>query len=317
MPTDPRQPLAIHEASHAVAIHFLEPRGTLSHVTIIPDPERGRSGNATLRALAQPSQEAVVNRVVTQLAGAAAEAMWTGDEIGARAHSKVDEATVRQLLATIGPDLFEPLRTRAEEFAVERWSEINTVAAALLERQTLSGTEVANILRVDSADPLRSAGRGGRTMPLRLDDPSQDHRLYLGTPRVDEEELPSLHQLEADVRRVVGPAASARTVRLHTDALCGEREAFRQVYLDNLAKDVARERGDVRTDATEARIDSKTAALKQKLESEQAWRLPLEGRLDSEAAAPPRQVCGDAKAAFTRRLRETESEWRQPLSGRP
>jgi ATP-dependent Zn protease len=150
---------AYHEAGHAVAHYLLRRAGRLREVTIIPDAQRGTLGRAP-RSTApsdlddRPWSDLVKVRLqheaMVLLAGGIAERRFAGqaDHVGTRS----DYARAADFALTISGSehaadvLLDWLGTVTEDLVADRWPAIEAVAAALLERRTLSAKDVDELV---------------------------------------------------------------------------------------------------------------------------------------------------------------------------
>jgi ATP-dependent Zn protease len=139
--------IAYHEAGHAVIGMRLRLR--LKHVTIRPDLcTYGLAHFKFVRA------SDVEKRAITAVAGPLAEKKHLG-----RNGNLGNSAEYRSVISEIcfpsdrqAKAWRSQLRVRAQTLVNDRWAEIEKVAAALLERETLTGAQVGKIIRQELSD---------------------------------------------------------------------------------------------------------------------------------------------------------------------
>ncbi len=148
---------AYHEAGHFVAQYRLTPDDGTERVSIVPGegtlghhaPASGLEDHFRLRdGVAEYDPAAVEAEIVILYAGAAADLhLDPSREEEVRAGAGSDDAKAAELLRDhLGRNRERDLRQRAADFVAEHWREIEAVAAELLERKTLNGTEAELIL---------------------------------------------------------------------------------------------------------------------------------------------------------------------------
>jgi cell division protease FtsH len=184
MPEDQRRQIAYHEAGHAVAVHYYRPEKRIVRATII-----GRGGGTLgfVQPIAQFEEHVrplrtIAADIMVSLAGHIATKVFLG-EYWTGAYS--DFAKVRgdlihlASLGYFGPPLKDPgamfngefhsremagfwtdLQEQCERFVYMHHHEVEAVAQALLEKATLSGVEV---LQVMEQARLRLAAQNGHT----------------------------------------------------------------------------------------------------------------------------------------------------------
>ena len=159
MPRTSKQTIAYHEAGHAVADHVLgfkikdvtivPKEGTLGAVTSLrPWRFSDRSG-VTLKSIAH-----FHGRIISALAGKESQRRFSPKSI--RTHQAAsDYDTVGDLLLRLHGEeteaslAFKYLQARTRNLVShpQKWRQIQDLASALLEHQTLSGQEVKAVLR--------------------------------------------------------------------------------------------------------------------------------------------------------------------------
>jgi len=159
-----REAIAYHEAGHAVVAYALGCPFVL--VTIVPDLSLLMEGGLKWDGLAQsevlrigPSESSVDRAITMSFAGAAAEARFTGqefDQVWLDTGCAGDREGVNRIIMAITRMHHVPLgqvtmrvlsqAPDAERLIAERWVEVEAVAGALLERQTLSHAEVESVI---------------------------------------------------------------------------------------------------------------------------------------------------------------------------
>jgi ATP-dependent Zn protease len=160
---------AYHEAGHAVVADRLG--YGFSTVSIIPDADDATHGRIVFSCpvlasdpnlgLTLRQEERVRNNIVVTLAGGIAEERFCGkptDEITLGTQSDRDSVTdlaFRMAGSTAECQaLLDWLATRADNIVTHRWPQIEAVAAALVERRRLSGTEARLIIRESYAQDV-------------------------------------------------------------------------------------------------------------------------------------------------------------------
>lgn len=164
MPRKPSKQLiatAYHEAGHAVAAHFLEL--PLRRATIVPNEEEGTAGHVLYRPLPQRLREALAygrptpaqrvraeNQVISAFAGPIAERRYYGRRNLVGASSDYQQIADFLFALSASDDEVTAYANWLEQRAISlietRWRAVEAVATALLERQTLSGSEVQGVI---------------------------------------------------------------------------------------------------------------------------------------------------------------------------
>jgi ATP-dependent Zn protease len=148
--------VAHHEAGHAIA-SFRRKRG-IRHVTIVPAADyAGRVAHYKAPASFQAIDEGrlsnaqVEDRVLISLAGPEAERKFSGryDHAGASSdHDWVVDLLMKHSGSAEEVNAWSKLmHLRARGFVEHHWEDIEAVAAALLERRTIKGSDVKRILQ--------------------------------------------------------------------------------------------------------------------------------------------------------------------------
>ena len=146
---------AYHEAGHAVLRHYLEYAGTNSRVTIKPNADsRGHVlvyPEKSFRPDLKYDLRKIVDRITVCLAGNAAIKKLTGrwDNIGAEDDYHQAAGFALYVTGDGGDEvnaLVRWLQIRAAGVVNNQWPYIEAVAAALLERKTLNGKEVREVI---------------------------------------------------------------------------------------------------------------------------------------------------------------------------
>lgn len=158
------QGTAHHEAGHAVAQSVLTHVAKLRRVTIVPDARNLGIAQSHLRPSFRPGVEAdlreIVDEIVVLLSGAAAERRFAGRANHVGAQSDYHKAVALACCVAGGEEeaqaIIRWLLARAARFVEHRWSAIEAVAQALLERKVLSGAEVRAVI---AGDQQRRHGR--------------------------------------------------------------------------------------------------------------------------------------------------------------
>lgn len=154
---------AYHEAGHALANYVLGFGN--GEVTIVPS--KGASGTATmanrrrLLSLFRRIEYGTINnrviasahaRVVCSLAGREAQRKFDPRSLRSH-HFDSDKKNVADILSCLHPDekelqaAYRDLVDRTRNLVADNWQKIQDLAAALLEKRTLSGGKVAAVFR--------------------------------------------------------------------------------------------------------------------------------------------------------------------------
>ncbi len=150
--------VAYHEAGHAVACFYLGRR--VDRVTIVPrDGSLGHvSGRALPRSVERSGEldtrrerQAAEDAIIATLAGPIAEARFKGrrNHVGASSddHQAVNLAFRLWSAPAVATAYLDFLGARAQELIDVLWYLVDSLAAELLERRTLSGVETHRTLR--------------------------------------------------------------------------------------------------------------------------------------------------------------------------
>jgi len=153
--------VALHEAGHAVAHHVLgiafdvvtvvpsDDAGTLGHVTT----NTGASNLIQLNYGSRNREIAALARdhIICTLAGMAAEDVLLGNIYEAGCRRDVEQAMIdSQYRSRVPHAYFGKRKTDARKLIRENTSAVRAVAAALLERQSLTWCEVEAVFRGDT-----------------------------------------------------------------------------------------------------------------------------------------------------------------------
>jgi len=153
---------AYHEAGHAVARYYLF--HPIRKVTICPDKNDDSAGHCEGKGrsyldgidveISPRKQSRMFDNIKILLAGREAQRRFNKRSkrsvLNCQAHSdwrKAVDLAIRLTTSTRGTELLlEWLRHETESFVQLRWSDIEAVAAELLDRKTLTGEEVREII---------------------------------------------------------------------------------------------------------------------------------------------------------------------------
>ena len=170
-----RRIAAYHEAGHAVAAHVLGRK--IVSVSVEPDADEGSGGRLTLTQewwpgdnyepgslLALNAEHPYEYWITILLAGGIAQRIGTGTE-PAFGHTVDDHTRAAEIALSavdIAPEpsdisaLQKRARLRTEKLIEDHWGAVEALTTALLERQTLSGEEVRQVI----ADALTGSQKG-------------------------------------------------------------------------------------------------------------------------------------------------------------
>lgn len=141
-PAEPHEATAYHEAGHAVMALYL---GRPVHKVTI-EPNTQRLGQCKInKGSFKPSQDILEGEILILLAGAAAEARFTGVYHWAAASSDLRQVRVYSLMRAGGPKQVERLERRMldkTEHILSQpglWSAVKVIATELMKLTTISG----------------------------------------------------------------------------------------------------------------------------------------------------------------------------------
>jgi hypothetical protein len=151
---------AHHEAGHAVAAFYFD--HSINYVTIKPGkdfagrcirpPGYGRNFEPESGAISARQYVTMLDNIVISFAGHEAEAAHSGRQNWVGSRSDREKAADLALYISGGPEdasaLLRWRRITARGLVETRWTEITAVAAALLDRETLTGGEVREAIRI-------------------------------------------------------------------------------------------------------------------------------------------------------------------------
>lgn len=149
-----REAAAYHEAGHFVAKAVLMPDVWCLRVTIVPGGSvLGESeGLEDCRTGVTPSLHQVLPIATVLFAGGAAELRHTRDRNSAELRSLDDVREARQLLRTVEHGgakvaiMEEQSRACADEILAQHWDDVEVIARALLQHETLDGEEAEGMI---------------------------------------------------------------------------------------------------------------------------------------------------------------------------
>jgi ATP-dependent Zn protease len=163
-----REATAYHEAGHAVTRYYLHL--PIRKVTIRPDKERGSLGHCESKGslyldgidmhISPAKQDRIFRNIKVLLAGNVAQRRFSKRNVR-NWHASGDYRQIVDLAMRItSPDgvqhLVRWLRHETEWIVQRRWREIEAVAEALFERETLTGDEVGKIINDLNSKPIRA-----------------------------------------------------------------------------------------------------------------------------------------------------------------
>ncbi|HET6450735.1 MAG TPA: AAA family ATPase [Spirochaetia bacterium] len=192
MAPDQRRQIAVHEAGHAVAQHFLLPDQRIVHLTIVA---RAQSLGFMLpldqvEMYSYPLRRVVADIMVGMAGHVATRIVFGEDWTGAYSDFQQVRAHLRHLqsLGYFGPPIFEPgadakqdkvladfwrdLEHRVETLLRSHCSVLITLADALLKRSSLSSDEVLAILEPPAVPAPGPDGDGAQPAALPVHAPS-------------------------------------------------------------------------------------------------------------------------------------------------
>jgi ATP-dependent Zn protease len=153
-----REATAYHEAGHAVAQYYL--RLPIRKVTIVSDKEKGTLGHCESKGplylkgidldISPAKQDRIFRKIQALLAGNVAQQRFNKRSVR-KWHASSDYRKAVDLAIRVTDTdgvrlLLGWLRHGTECLVQTRWREIEAIAAALLERKTLTGDEIREII---------------------------------------------------------------------------------------------------------------------------------------------------------------------------
>ncbi len=166
-PKYPREQLtAYHDAGHAVVAHFCRYAPAIRKVTIIPANEAHGQVAPVHESIFNPEIDAdlrtIVDRITVLLAGNESIKKLTG-RYDSRGAFDDDDVAINLAMSPTGSGeeataMLRWLRVRAQGLVRRHWACVRAVATELLERSTLSGRDVRQVIEQEIQ---RQIGRKG------------------------------------------------------------------------------------------------------------------------------------------------------------
>jgi len=161
---------AYHEAGHAVACYYLGVK--VKSATVVPDKDKGTHGHVRYEKmfrgldpeidLSGRARLQMERNIIISLAGAAAQRRYS-KQSWRHYHGASDFDAVADLALRIGGDsdgankFLDWLDHRTDQLVKTRWQDIECVARALLERKTMKGSEIVEVITGESGTTLQEA----------------------------------------------------------------------------------------------------------------------------------------------------------------